>query len=565
MSLFPMKENVQTGPDDLPNESSWLVLCVVLAGMQAWISRYSMISDGISYLDIGDSYFRGDWTAAINAYWSPMYSWWLGGALYLFKPAIRWEFITVHAVNVVIYVLALFSFRFLLHSIMRALQEHAGSDDRIPLPQTFLTGLGYGLFLWCSLVLIDVGWVGPDLLLAAFVFLIAGLLVDLRKQHSHGKFAILGALSGGAYLTKAIMFPLGFVFLGILLFAGRLSKSRIYGVLSSAAIFLLVCSPFVWALSKAKGRFTFGDSGKLAYASQVSPGSPNVHWQGEPPGSGTPSHPTRKILSDPPVFEFAGPISGTYPPWDDPSYWNEGVKARLNLRSQIRVLLRSYFAYQKIFLAQGGLLAGALIFLFLGGEPARKAIASQWPLLAVACVVFAAYALVLVLPRYIGASIVLLWLGIFAGIRVPRDQRMLAVAKYVTVAVAATLLLSVAGHIADTAYTNMTVGAAPSGTEQINTAEGLLRMGLRAGDQVAVIGPGETNHWARLGRFRIVAESTPATEFWISSLKQRDSVYERLAAVGARAVVAWDPAARSLDPRWQRIGDTRYYAYFLSQ
>ena len=34
-----------------------------------------MISDGVSYLDIGDAYFRGDWKAAVNAYWSPVYSW----------------------------------------------------------------------------------------------------------------------------------------------------------------------------------------------------------------------------------------------------------------------------------------------------------------------------------------------------------------------------------------------------------------------------------------------------------------------------------------------------------
>jgi hypothetical protein len=401
--------------------------------------------------------------------------------------------------------------------------------------------------------------------LAGFVFLIAGLLVVLRMQHSYGKFAIFGALLGGAYLTKGIMFPLGFVFLGILLCAGRLTKSRIYGVLLAGAIFFLVCSPFIWALSAAKGRFTFGDTGKLAYVSQVSPGAPNVHWQGEPAGSGTPRHPTRKVLADPPIFEFAEPVSGTYPPWDDPSYWNEGVRAHFDLRSQIRVLVKSYFAYQKILLSQGALLAGVLVFVFLGGVPTRKAIASQWPLLVVAGVSLATYALVLVLPRYVGASMVLLLFAVFAVIRVPRDQRILAVVRYVTLAVSATVFLSVVGHIAETAYANATVGAGPSATEQVRTAEGLLRMGLRAGDDVAVIGPGETNHWARLARFRIVAESPSANDFWISSSQQRDSAYACFAGIGAKAVIAWDPAARSLDPRWQRIADTRYYAFFLGQ
>jgi len=52
----------------------------------------------ISYLDVGDTYFRGDWAAAINGYWSPLYSWCLGLALYVLKPSIWWEFITVHLV-----------------------------------------------------------------------------------------------------------------------------------------------------------------------------------------------------------------------------------------------------------------------------------------------------------------------------------------------------------------------------------------------------------------------------------------------------------------------------------
>ena len=85
-----------------------LLVCLVLGAVQAWLLRYSMISDGISYLDIGDAYFRGDWNSAINAYWSPVYSWCVGLALYLFKPSIWWEFITVHIVNLLIYVGSLF-------------------------------------------------------------------------------------------------------------------------------------------------------------------------------------------------------------------------------------------------------------------------------------------------------------------------------------------------------------------------------------------------------------------------------------------------------------------------
>lgn len=36
------------------------IVCIGLEVVQAWIRHYCVISDGVSYLDIGDAYFRGD-------------------------------------------------------------------------------------------------------------------------------------------------------------------------------------------------------------------------------------------------------------------------------------------------------------------------------------------------------------------------------------------------------------------------------------------------------------------------------------------------------------------------
>ena len=35
--------------------------------VDGWATRYNMNLDGISYLDMGDAYLRGDWNMAINA------------------------------------------------------------------------------------------------------------------------------------------------------------------------------------------------------------------------------------------------------------------------------------------------------------------------------------------------------------------------------------------------------------------------------------------------------------------------------------------------------------------
>ncbi|MGA8029638.1 MAG: hypothetical protein WB992_21045 [Bryobacteraceae bacterium] len=46
-------------------------------------------SDGISYLTIAREYAIGQWSAALNAYWSPLFSWLIAGALALHAPGLQ--------------------------------------------------------------------------------------------------------------------------------------------------------------------------------------------------------------------------------------------------------------------------------------------------------------------------------------------------------------------------------------------------------------------------------------------------------------------------------------------
>src|SRR5690242_18466110 len=70
---------------------SWWIIAIGFGLWFGWISRNAINPDGISYLDIGDAWWHGDFRSAINPYWSPMYSWILGGALRLIKPSMMWE------------------------------------------------------------------------------------------------------------------------------------------------------------------------------------------------------------------------------------------------------------------------------------------------------------------------------------------------------------------------------------------------------------------------------------------------------------------------------------------
>src|SRR5438094_10140452 len=60
----------------------WL-LAIALGAVQAWATRFTINPDGISYLDIGDAYWRGDLHMAITAYWRPRRSWFLGFLLHV--------------------------------------------------------------------------------------------------------------------------------------------------------------------------------------------------------------------------------------------------------------------------------------------------------------------------------------------------------------------------------------------------------------------------------------------------------------------------------------------------
>jgi hypothetical protein len=563
-----MLEFIESPKKLLFTERAFFWLSVVLAAYQAWISRHSMMSDGISYLDIGDAYLHGDWKAAINGYWSPLYSVFLGSAMRFLKPSMRWEFPVVHLVNFIIFVLALVSFRGLLRTAVAKASPRGGENSEAEtwLPEGIVVSLSYLTFLWSLLVLDDLILVTPDLLVAGLLFLLGKLLLDLRTQLSFRRFLLFGLICGIAYLTKGIMFPMSFVFLAVLFFSGAISMARLRGVLVAGIGFLLVASPFILSLSKAKGRLTYGDTGKLAYAALVSPGTPQTNWQGEPVGSGTPLHPTRKLLNEPLIFEYSQPVEGTYPPWYDPSYWNEGVRPTWRLRSQLRVVAESFLAYGAMLSGYAPLITAILFFLFLGGKSGLESISENWPLLIIPLVAAGIYALVFVKTRYLAGFAVLFFVALVTRIRLPKNSST-AVPAYLGFAVILLMFISLASQFGNATYQALAVGRGPMMNQQADVVEGLRGMGLHANEKVAVVGEGLTAYWARLGRFKIVAEiSDPSGKaFWGAPPEMKERAYECVRRTNARAIIVWNPPELALTESWRRIGGTQYYAYVFPE
>ena len=363
----------------------------------------------------------------------------------------------------------------------------------------------------------------------------------------------------------------------------------------AGVIFLLISGAFIAALSKAKGRLTFGDSGKLNYAWYVN-GTTYRHWQGEPTGSGLPKHPTRKIFDTPAIYEFGSPVGGTYPLWYDPSYWYEGVQPEFDLRSQVRRFVTSAKVYYAIFfdinvlqhvrknslpMLYSPLLIIALLALFSlsrRGWLVASDVSAYWFMLIPALITLIMYSLIYLEPRHIAPFAVLLFAGAFASVRLPDSQKNRRSVACGTIIILATFMILISPSISQAASSTirgLIKGEEPQMGWEIDTywqvADGLKRMGVQPGDKVACLKHSNRGHapWARLARVQIVAEIytsafiSDSSKFWTADPSIKNRIIETFATTGATMIVDDEVPSWASAEGWQRIGETHYYVYFL--
>jgi hypothetical protein len=429
-------------------------------------------------------------------------------------------------------------------------QYSANSEQWVVLPAWGWWGVGYALFIWAALNQIQVWAVTPDMLMAAFLFGAAGLLARIRAgRDSWRTFALMGCLLGLGYLSKAIMLPVSLFFLAAAFVAVANWRRAVVGTAVALFCFILVAGPFIGLMSVWHGRFTYGDAGKFTYVRHVN----HVvypHWQGEPPGDGVPLHPSRQIFDNPPIYEFAAPIGGTYPISLDQTYWYEGVVVRFDLGNQLRQLLASALDYADLFIYQQAAVLFGLALLYGLRQWGRFSLLAGlrgWLLSGVGLLGLLLYAPILVAGRYVGAFILLFWSDLLAQVRLPDT----AVARYVIRSVTLLMILFILANVALfnlQRFADLSGGSEPPGLVEVvgppewpgAVAEELWRLGIAPGDQVAVIGYAFDSYWARLARVKIVAETLgwQADALWLGDPAFQEEVLATFASAGANAVVA---------------------------
>ncbi len=539
--------------------SCWVV-ALALGAADAWATRFTMYPDGVSYLDVGDAFWRGDWHNAINAYWSPVFPLVAGLFLKVFRPSIYGEYPLVHLVNFLIYVVALICFEFFFSTFVAQQQERDRLQPEAGLPRWAWYVVGYSAFISSSLLLITVSFVSGDVAIAAIVYLACALLIKIRKGTAGWKtFACLGFVLGIGFLTKAVMFLMSVPFFVVAVAVQCKSRRSMKPVAISLLVFAAIASPLVLLLSNAKGRPTFGDTGRINYAINV--GGVNFFI----PRAETASHPVRQISSLP-AYEYSAPVSGTYPLWFDPSYWHEGIQPHFTLKRQFYSILTSMLAcgWISFSLSLGLNLTTAILFLYLT-SPSISACLSRarlnWILWVPALCGIALYSLVVIEPRYVGALFCLLWIVAFSGLRFPVSSQSPMIAAVCLMGLTTCLVEGWQIRRAlDSSYFPRRHIASPV---SLRVAAALKSNGFGPGDKLVVIGDWlfpsqEASYVARLARAQIIGEARP-DEFWAADASTRSHVVAEFANTGAKAILIHKPPRT--ETGWERLSDTDYYLY----
>lgn len=519
---------------------AWIAT-ILLAVSQAWAARHFVNPDGLSYLDLSDDYLSGRWSAAFNGYWSPLYPLLIAGARTLFPLSRASEPGLAHALNAVTFIASLAAFEFLISEMGETLDSNAKLI------------CAYSIFLLTGLSLITVSVITPDMLLACWCYLAAGLVLRVRKVPAGVLTSVsLGAALGAAYLTKTIMFPAALILFFILIATGPRTRLHMRALATAVCTFVLVSSPELIATTKLAGRPTFGETGMIAYARMVN--AYPKFWVGDPAGSGSPGNPIQTLANSPAVYAFpTDKPHRSYPLWDEPAVWYTGMQPHFQIAEQFRSATGNLGIAVRFL---GKLLIPLLVLLLAARMQLDRSVLTLalWPL----AVVFL-YLAVHIEPRLAGP-----WAGIgftvvVVGVSVPLAAKGRRIALASIWLITTICLVSVGVNTARSFTSREKV----DGTEnyaQLKVARTLADLGILPGSRVAIVGDESDIYWTRIARVQVAFQIPlfDAATYWSLPEESRTNLNSMVSDQGAVAIVASWSRPPVGEAGWIRADDHFY-------
>ena len=538
-----------------------LASSVVAAGYAFHASQYDLVAQGIGYLDMADAWLRGDYRTAINSHWSPGLSGVIAAAKVLFRIEVRQEFLLFPALNLLAFILSIFSLDFLARGILRLpIAGQRPIDSRALFVLAFSVNLA--LATQASLLRSHT----PDMFVCALVYLVSGLVLRIRGGDARLRcFLGLGALIGGGFLLKAIMLPLGLVDLAVAAVAARPLLSG-WGPVSRRVLVALL--PIVvlvggWsgALTQKYGRFTWGDAGRDSFHFEVNGVDRFYLSFGSAPGK--PVHPIQHLSEKPPVRYYGDDQrQGTFPLIYDPGYWVEGLHPHLSPAGLAPLWAAHLGATIVLFLEILAPFFAVLAALALFGArvPLRRIVLANWTLTIPALAGLGAYFIVHLEYRYVAPFAGMLYLAAFGSLG-SRPSGSGDRATFGIALVAALLSIVPTANTLASGGRERDLATGLGLPRYLKFVDTLRAIGLKSGDRVAVMGSGRfmSHEWARLAGVQIVADiplpcGPAGLAAWNEDPVARNLALAKLKAVGAKAIIGCSALVRgvltSAAPGW---------------
>jgi hypothetical protein len=587
-------------------------MAIFVGALQAWSSRVTVDNmDIIPIVDMANYMLTGDWSMIPNGTSNPLLACLIALTFVILQPSIYWQYPAMHLLLFLIFVFCVWCFDFFLRQMI-LLHRQQNPADPLYVPDWMLLTVGYTLFLWSSLALIRVSLTEPDMLLVAFFYLAAGLLLRIRRGRvGWTTYLALGAVLGLGYLTKSIMFPVALLCLGVAALMGS-RRETVYAI-GATLVFAAFSTPYLVALCMKFGEPTFGGSGKFNALLDINHLPTSFLWRGYDGPYGTLLHPVHQIVDRPATFEFASPVGGSYPLRYDFTYWIAGLRPQYQPVQMAKNLTHNLAGSARWWALglNGSILAGLVVLFWVSGRRLLilRDVAAFGFLLIPSLIPLGMYGVLHIEPRFIGGFLTVAYTCLFFSVKLPPTLK----ARRLFSGVALLLLLMFVFRFGPDRVLTL---ANFSSERNLNAeiVEALYAMGLRPGDAIASLelggipssaeptkpssiipdltagltalpNPGNEGFagpafWASLGQFRLVAEvffvpksHTPDlmsfrrefqnNDFWDADIEQQEKVLNAFAKTGARLVVSIQAPRGPGAASWRRIGDTNTYVCWL--
>ena len=207
--------------------------------------------DTLAYINIADLYAKDDLKDAVNACWSPMYSWILGFCKLVGLPLLE----SCYVLN---FVAAALCLNFLMKIGSRFLKNE----------------LWYAVFCFYSLFLLmyyAMSTLTPDLIAAALSLWFLRLITKQHFFNSKTRPLLVGVAGAGMYFAKSYNFVFVHIFLLAFLLVPWFTSPKVlfkrkFKQLGKAyLIFLALCLPWITVISGKSDKVTFSNTGRFTH------------------------------------------------------------------------------------------------------------------------------------------------------------------------------------------------------------------------------------------------------------------------------------------------------------